>query len=53
MMLFKLWIFEFDLSSLLAFIVGIFAGCTLLALIYSIMVVSSIKSKKYINKWLP
>lgn len=49
-MLFKLWIFEFDLSSLLAFIVGIFAGCTLLALIYSIMVVSSIKSKKYINK---
>lgn len=49
-MLFKLWIFEFDISSLIAFLVGIFAGCALLALIYSIMVVSSVRSKKYVVK---
>ena len=46
----KLWIFDFDFSSLIAFIVGLFAGCALLALVYSIMVVSSIKSKKYVVK---
>lgn len=46
----KLWIFDFDFSSLIAFIIGLFAGCALLALVYSIMVVSSIKSKKYVVK---
>lgn len=49
-MLFKLWIFEFDFSSLIAFVLGIFAGFLLLALIYSIMVVSSVKRRKYVVK---
>ena len=39
---------SFDFASLIAFIIGIFLGCALLALIYSILVVSSIKSKKYV-----
>lgn len=49
-MLFKLWIFDFDISSLVAFFIGVFVGCALLALVYSILVVSSLKSKKYIAK---
>lgn len=49
-MLFKLWIFDFDISSLIAFLIGIFVGCALLALVYSILVISSIKSKKYLAK---
>lgn len=49
-MLFKLWIFEFDLNSLISFFVGILFGFAILALIYSVLVVSSIKSKKYVVK---
>ena len=45
---FKLWIFDFDLSSLIAFLIGIFVGFALLAIIYAILVVSSLKSKKYV-----
>lgn len=50
MVLFELWGFNFDIASLISFIVGIFAGCALLALIYAILVVSSLKSKKYVVK---
>lgn len=50
MVMFKIWEFDFDVASLIAFIVGIFVGCALLALLYSILVVSSLKSKKYIAK---
>ena len=49
-MLFKLWIFEFDINSLISFLVGILFGFAVLGLIYSLLVVSSIKSKKYIVK---
>ena len=48
MVLLKLWIFEFDFASLIAFLVGIFLGCALLGLLYSILVVLSLKSKKYV-----
>ena len=50
MIMFKIWEFNFDVASLIAFIVGIFVGCALLALVYSILVISSLKSKKYIAK---
>lgn len=48
MLLFKLWIFNFDLSSLVAFFIGIFLGVALISLVYGIMVITSLKSKKYI-----
>ena len=38
---------EFDVFNLIAFIVGIFAGFALLFLIYAILVLSSLKKKKY------
>ena len=50
MTLFKVWIFEFDLASLIAFVIGVFLGFALIAIIYSIMVVSSMKNKKYVVK---
>ena len=50
MILFKLWGLDFDFASLISFLIGIVAGCALLALIYAILVISSLKSKKYINK---
>ena len=49
-MLFKLWIFEFDFNSLVSFLIGSLFGVSLLALLYSLLVVSSIKSKKYVVK---
>ena len=49
-MLLKLWIFDFDLNSLVSFLVGILFGFAILALIYSVLVVLSIKSKKYVVK---
>ena len=49
-MLFKFWIFEFDFNSLVSFLIGILFGVSLLALLYSLLVVSSIKSKKYVVK---
>ena len=50
MFLFKIGNFDFDIASLISFVIGIFAGCALLAIVYSILVVSSLKSKKYIAK---
>lgn len=50
MILFQLWGLDFDFASLISFLIGILAGCALLALIYAILVISSIKSKKYVNK---
>ena len=50
MILFELFNIDFDFASLIAFVIGIFVGCALLALIYSILVVSSMKSQKYIAK---
>ena len=50
MILFELFNIDFDLASLIAFLIGIFVGCALLALLYSILVLSSMKSSKYIAK---
>jgi len=47
-LIFKLWIFDFDLTSLVSFIIGILFGCALLALVYSVLVVTSLKRKKYV-----
>ena len=49
-MLLKVWVFDFDFASLIAFLIGVFLGCALLGIIYSIMVVSSMKNKKYVVK---
>jgi len=45
---FDLWIFHFDITSLISFFVGIFVGCALLCLVYVILVLFSLKSKKYV-----
>lgn len=46
--LFKIWIFDFNFSSLISFIIGIFMGIIILLLIYAIMVISSLGNKKFI-----
>lgn len=48
MFLIKIWIFDFNFSALIAFIIGIIVGFILLLLIYAIMVISSLGSKKFI-----
>ena len=50
MIFFELLGLNFDFASLISFFVGIFAGCALLGIIYAILVVSSLKSKKYVVK---
>lgn len=50
MFLFKLWIFDFNLSSLVAFLVGILVGFIILLLLYAVMVISSLGSKNFIIK---
>ena len=50
MIAFQLWGLDFDFASLISFLIGIFAGFALLGIIYAILVISSIKSKKYIVK---
>lgn len=50
MVFWKIWVFDFDLTSLIAFLLGIVLGCVLLGIIYSILVVSSLKKKKYVVK---
>lgn len=43
----KIWIFELNFSTVLSFIVGLFFGMVLLSLIYALIVVISIRDKKY------
>lgn len=50
MILFELWGLDFDFASLISFFIGIFAGCALLGIVYAILVLSSLKSKKYVTK---
>lgn len=50
MILFQIGEIVFDFGSLIAFLIGIVVGILLLFLIYSVLVVSSLKSKKYIAK---
>ena len=49
-MLFKLWIFEIDFSTVISFILGIIIGFILLMLLYALLVVSSMRSKDFIVK---
>ena len=48
MLLFKIWFYEFDWSSLVTLLVGVFLGCALFSIVYSILVVSSMKRKKHV-----
>lgn len=43
---FEFWIFKFDISSLIAFLVGVFFGFVILSLIYLILIVKSMRNKK-------
>lgn len=49
-MLFKLWIFNIDFSTVISFIVGVIMGMIILMLIYALLVVSSMRSKDFITK---
>ena len=48
--LLKIWIFELDFSTVLSFIIGLFLGMVLLSLIYALLIIISIKDKKYTVK---
>lgn len=48
--LFKLWVFEFDFGTIISFIIGIFLGAIIICAIYAIMVLSSLKNKKFLIK---
>lgn len=43
----KIWIFELDFRTVLSFIIGLFFGMILLGLIYALLVVISLRDKKY------
>ena len=48
--LYKIWIFNLDFTTILSFIIGIGIGMMLLSLIYALVVVSSIRDKRYAAK---
>ena len=48
--LFKLWIFDFNIASLISFFVGILFGVVLVFLIYILVCVQSMGSKKFLVK---
>ena len=50
MFLVKLWIFELDFTTILSFLIGILFGVILVFLIYALICVASIGSKKFIVK---
>ena len=45
--LYKIWIFNMDFTTLVSFIFGILIGMVMLCLIYAILVVLSLRDKKY------
>lgn len=48
--LYKIWIFNLDFTTILSFIIGIGVGMMLLSLIYALVVISSMRDKKYAAK---
>ena len=50
MFLFKIWIFNINLETIMSFIIGIFFGIALLCLVYAVLVVASLGDKKFIVK---
>lgn len=50
MFLYEIWIFKLDFSTILSFVIGIGIGMLLLSLIYALIVVSSMRDKKYAAK---
>ncbi len=49
----KVWIFELDFKTVLSFIIGILLGMVLICLIYALLVVLSLRDKKYSVKVNP
>lgn len=47
MLALKFWIFNIDFTTLLSFVFGIIAGMMILSLIYALLVVMSLRDKKY------
>lgn len=48
--LYKIWIFNFDFSTIISFLCGVVIGMVILLLIYALAVISSIKTKNFIIK---
>lgn len=46
--LFKIWIFEFDFTTIFSFLFGIILGAIIVCFTYAIFVVSSLRNKKFI-----
>lgn len=50
LILFKLWIFEIDFSTIISFLLGVVMGFIILLLVYALAVVSSMKTKNFFAK---
>lgn len=48
--LFKLWIFNLDFTTILSFILGIIIGAIIICMVYALVVLSSLRNKKFIIK---
>ena len=48
--LFKIWIINIDFSTIISFLIGVIFGATLICLIYALLVVASLRNKKFIIK---
>ena len=50
MFLFKIWIFNIDFSTVLSFLIGILIGAVIICMIYALIVLSSLRNKKFLIK---
>ena len=50
MILFKIWIFNFDFTTILSFLVGALSGALIILLLYAFFVLASLRDKKFIVK---
>ena len=48
--LFKIWIFNFDFTTILSFLVGALSGALIVLLLYAFFVLASLRDKKFIIK---
>lgn len=50
MFLFKIWIFNIDFSTVVSFLIGILIGAVIICMIYALIVLSSLRNKKFLIK---
>ena len=50
MFLFKIWIFNIDFSTVVSFLIGLLIGAVIICMIYALIVLSSLRNKKFLIK---